>query len=95
VIAMSYCHTAFQSVPPELVEELLSALTRECFVGGLKAYELSDGTYSIDAGENDIRAIYENENAKIKFLCRSKRDVGFYEKKLRSFAINHGVKINT
>ena len=41
-------------VPPKRVEEVLSLLTKESFVGGQSAYQLDDDTYSVDAGGNDI-----------------------------------------
>ena len=75
-------------MPPERVEEVLSSLTKESFVGGQSAYQLDDGSYSIDVGENDIRAIYDQENAEIKFFCRYKRDMNFYDKKLMVFTTN-------
>ena len=92
---MPYCHTAFHTVLPEQVETLLSALTQEHFVGGHEAYQLDDGSYAIDAGENDIRAIYDEEAAAIKFLCRYQRDMPFYDKKLQSFAAKHGLHSTT
>ncbi|WP_286823929.1 MULTISPECIES: hypothetical protein [unclassified Idiomarina] len=70
---------------------MLSSLTKESFAGGQSAYQLDDGTFSIDAGENDIRAIYDEENAAIKFFCRYQRDIDFYDKKLMSFATKHGI----
>ncbi|MEC7644076.1 hypothetical protein [Idiomarina sp.] len=48
---MPYCQTNFRAVPPERVEEVLSLLTKESFVGGQSAYQLDDDTYSVDAGE--------------------------------------------
>ncbi|MCP1338167.1 hypothetical protein NJR55_01050 [Idiomarina sp. M1R2S28] len=78
-------------MPLERVEEVLSSLTKESFVGGQFAYQLDDGSYSIDAGENDIRAIYDEENAAIKFFCRYQRDMNFYDKKLMAFATKHGI----
>ena len=89
---MSYCRTAFQIVKPEQVENVLSTFTREYFVGGRAAYQLDDGTYSVDAGENDIRAIYDQENAEIKFFCRYQRDMNVYDKKLMAFATKHGIE---
>ncbi len=88
---MPYCQTNFRAVPPERVEEVLSLLTKESFVGGQSTYQLDDGSYSIDAGENDIRAIYDQENAEIKFFCRYQRDMNFYDKKLMAFATKHGI----
>lgn len=45
----------------------------------------------MDAGENDIRAIYDETNTVIRFFCRYKRDAGFYDRKLQTFAANHGI----
>ncbi|RUO36930.1 hypothetical protein CWE13_08785 [Aliidiomarina shirensis] len=88
---MPYCHTAFQNVPPDQVEEILSTLTKEQFIGGRAAYILDDGSYSIDAGQNDIRAIYYAEESTIKFFCRYEREIAFYDKKLKFFAENHSI----
>ena len=88
---MPYCQTNFRAVPPERVEEVLSLLTKESFIGGQSTYQLDDGSYSIDAGENDIRAIYDQENAEIKFFCRYQRDIKFYDKKLMAFATKYGI----
>lgn len=88
---MPYCRTEFKLVKPDQVEHVLTSLTQECFVGGQAAYRLDDGTFSIDAGENDVRAIYDESNAAINFICRYKRDMSFYDKKLQSFATKHGI----
>jgi hypothetical protein len=88
---MPYCKTNFRAVPPERVEEVLSSLTKESFVGGQSAYQLDDGSYSIDAGENDIRAIYDAANAELKFFCCYQRGMHFYYKKLMAFATKHGI----
>ncbi|MRJ41621.1 MULTISPECIES: hypothetical protein [Idiomarina] len=88
---MPYCRTEFKLVKPEQVKNVLSTFTRECFVGGRAAYQLDDGSYSIDAGENDIRAIYDQENTFVKFFCRYQRDMNFYDKKLMAFATKHGI----
>ena len=88
---MPYCQTNFRTVPPERVEEVLSSLTKESFVVGQSAYQLNDGSYSVDAGENDIRAIYDQENAELKFFCRYQRDMNFYDKKLMAFATKHDI----
>ena len=74
---MPYCHTVFHALLPEQVAPLLSALTQEHFVGGRATYHLVGGAYAIDAGENDIRAIYDEEAAAISFLCRYQRDMAF------------------
>tara|TARA_Y100000296_G_scaffold55669_1_gene63881 strand:- start:278 stop:547 length:270 start_codon:yes stop_codon:yes gene_type:complete len=69
----------------------LPLFAQECFVGGQAAYRLENGAFSIDAGENDIRAIYDEPNTAIRFFCRYKRDAGFYNKKLQTFAAKHGI----
>lgn len=88
---MPHCHTTFESMNPEQVESTLSILANECFVGGQKAYKLDDGGYNIDAGENDIRAYYDEDEKTLKFICRNERDRACYDRKLMVFAINHGI----
>ena len=88
---MLYCRTEFKLVKPEQVENVLTIFTQESFVGGQVAYRLDDGTFSIDAGENDIRAIYDAANAELKFFCRYQRDMNFYDKKLMAFATKHSI----
>ena len=66
-------------------------LVHRSFVGGRAAYQLDDGTYSVDAGENDIRAIYDAANAELKFFCRYQRDMNFYDKKQMAFASKHSI----
>ena len=84
---MPYCQTNFRAVPPERVEEVLSSLTKESFVGGQSAYQLEDGSYSIDAGENDIRAIYDEEEVVFRILCHfvklSKKEMTYDQKQFR------------
>ena len=92
---MPYCQTVFYISSLEQVENVLSTLTKESFVGGRAAYFLANGVYSIDAGENDIRAIYDEEKAMIKFFCRYQRDIGFYEKKLQSFAMENNINTDS
>lgn len=88
---MPYCNTEFHTISPEQVHEVLSTLAKE-FVGGRDAYLLSSGTYSIDAGENDIRAMYDEENITVRFFCRYERDKGRYDTKIQSFASKHGLE---
>lgn len=90
---MPYCQTEFNNISPENVEQVLSLFTKEHFVGGRATYQLDDGSYSIDAGENDIRAIFDEESASIKFFCRYEKEMEFYEKKLMSFAAGHNINI--
>lgn len=70
---MPYCQTDFNQIAPEEVEQVLSLFTEEHFVGGRSVYKLDDGTYSIDAGENDIRAVFDEKTMSIKFFCRYQR----------------------
>jgi hypothetical protein len=91
---MPYCQTVFQPIDPENVEEALSAFTKENFVGGRAAYHLGNGSYSIDTGENDIRAIYDDENEVIRFFCRYEKEMPRYDKKLQAFACKHGIALN-
>ncbi|NVJ63036.1 MAG: hypothetical protein HWD84_02290 [Flavobacteriaceae bacterium] len=88
---MLHCHTTFESMNPEQVECTLSILAKECFVGGQKAYKLDDGGFNIDAGENDIRAYYDEDKETLNFICRYERDRAFYDSKLMAFATNHGI----
>ena len=89
---MHYCHTTFQTVKPEQAKNVLSIFTQENFVGGQTAHNLDDGGFNIDAGENDIRAYYDEAEETIKFICRDDRDLTFYEKKLKFFANKHNLK---
>ena len=88
---MPYCDTLLRKVKSEQVENVLSKFAQQCFDGGQAAYRLDNGAFSIDAGENDIRAIYDESNTVIRFFCRYKRDAGFYNKKLQTFAAKHGI----
>lgn len=90
---MPYCKTTFHLGDTQCPKLILSTLTRECFVGGRNAYDLGHNRYAIDAGENDIRAIYDEEHNVVRFFCRYKTDLPKYEKKLKTFAINHGIEI--
>ncbi|GAA5142641.1 hypothetical protein [Thalassotalea piscium] len=92
---MPYCHTVFQPIAPNEVESLLSTFTIENFVDGRAAYHLGNGSYSIDAGENDIRAIYDDEDEVVRFFCRHEKEMLRYEKKLKAFATKHGIKLST
>lgn len=50
------------------------------------AYPLTGGMRNIDAGENDVRAIHRDDNAIIRFFCRSERDQPRMEQKFIEFA---------
>lgn len=88
---MPNCHTRFELLNPEQVESTLNILINECFVGGQKAYKLDDGGFNIDAGENDIRAYYDEDEETLNFICRYERDRALYDRKLMVFAINHSI----
>ena len=92
---MAMCKTIFQINENDNVEQLLSTFTQEKFANGRSAYVLSDGSYSIGAGENNTRAIYDDEKGVIQFTYRYQKDLPFYEKKLKSFANKHSIKTNT
>lgn len=91
---MPFCHTSFQIKRPEEVENVLTIFTKESFVGGQAAHKLDSGGFNIDAGENDIRAYYEEDEKTLKFFCRYERDMKFYDKKLMAFANKHGIDTN-
>lgn len=88
---MPLCQTTYNMIAAEDVDSVLSAFSKECFVDGQAAYKLDGGTYSIDAGENDIRARYDEYNETVEFICRYKVDLLLYEKKLLAFASKHGI----
>lgn len=92
---MPYCQTAFHPIESTHVEETLSAFTVEHFVGGQAAYHIGNNSYLIDAGENDIRAIYDNENKVVRFFCRYEREMPRYENKLKAFASKQGIALNS
>lgn len=71
------------------VQQLLSAFTREKFKGGRAAYALPSGGYSIDGGENDIRAYFDEKQLVIRFMARYQKDIEKYDSKLREFAVVH------
>ena len=63
------------------------------FVQGQAAYEIDTNRFAIDAGENDVRALYDEENGLVKFFCRYEEDMAKYDKKLKQFALSHDVTI--
>lgn len=67
---MPYCQTTFHIINSEQVEEVLSKFAREHFVRGRCAHDLGNGWYSVDAGENDLRATFDVESNTVKFFCR-------------------------
>ena len=63
------------------------------FVQGQAAYEIDTNRFAIDAGENDVRALYDEENGPVKFFCRYEEDMAKYDKKLKQFPLSHDVTI--
>ena len=55
------------------------------------AYQLGNNRYSIDAGENDLRAIFDEDERLVKFFCRYNSEKERYEKMLLSFAKKHSI----
>lgn len=51
---------------------------------------LMGGMWNIDAGENDVRAIHRDDNAIIRFFCRSERDLPRMEQKIIEFVSENG-----
>ena len=86
---MYYCNSMLKITKVANVQQLLSALTREQFVRGRAAYRLASGGFNIDAGENDIRAYYDEQQQVTRFFCRYQKDINKYEAKLREFAVKH------
>ena len=92
---MPLCQTVFYAVRQSQVEELLADYTREHYADGHKTYMLDDGGFNIDAGENDIRAYYNEDSETLCFFCRYERDKAFYDKRLVRFAQKHNIVIET
>jgi hypothetical protein len=91
ILSMHYCQTHFHAVPPEQVEDLLSSFSKDNFVAAQAAHKLADGGFNIDAGKNDVLAYYDENEETIKFICRYERDVGFFDRKIQSFAAKYGI----
>ena len=58
-------------------------------------YMLDDGGFNIDAGDNDIRAYYNEDSETLRFFCRYERDKAFYDKRLARFAQKHHIVLGT
>lgn len=86
---MPFCKTVFHPVQQNHVVELLSGYTREYYADDHRAYMLDDGGFNIDAGNNDIRAYYNEDSETLRFFCRYERDAAFYDKRLAKFAQKH------
>jgi hypothetical protein len=91
---MAMCKTVFQLAKTDSVEEVLTTFSQEYFSKHTEAYLLKDGTYAIDAGENDLRAVHDESTCTIKFIARYEKDIPRYDKKLLSFANKNNVKIS-
>lgn len=90
---MPYCTLAL-SLSVEQAQDaqnIISRIAIEQF-NAKEAYPLDAGMFSIDRGENNVRAILSDENKLIKFFSRYKKDSLFYDKKIQAFAINHGIE---
>lgn len=90
---MPYCLTTFHAITSEQVEEVLSMFTRENFARNRSAYALGNGWYSVDAGENDLRATFDSERETVKFFCRYAKELSRYDGKLRTFAAEHNIAL--
>jgi len=88
---MPYCQTTLLISNPEDIEPTLSLFAQENFVQGQAAYHLGNNRYSVDAGENDLRAIFDEDEHLVKFFCRYDDEKARYEKMLVSFAKKHGI----
>jgi len=85
---MPYCSTALKADHAGDAINLISLIATERF-RAKEAYSLESGRWNIDAGENDVRAIYRNDDGLIKFFCRYESDIQPTEAKINNFAINH------
>lgn len=92
---MPYCQTTFLIPNPEDIEPTLSLFAQENFVQGQAAYQLGNNRYSIDAGENDLRAIVDENERLVKFFCRYDDGKARYEKMILSFAKKHALKTSS
>lgn len=91
---MPYCNSTLNDIQPNQVQDILSEFTRDSFVGGIEAYPLHLSWYAIDAGENDIRAVYVEDKCQIKFFCRNYNEMRLYEKKIARFAKIKGINFS-
>lgn len=89
---MAVCKTVFQLEETDSVKEILTTFSQEYFSKHTEAYLLGDGTYAIDAGENDLRAVHDESTCTIKFIARYEKAIPRYDEKLESFANKYRVK---
>jgi len=52
----------------------------------IEVHELSDGSFNIDGGLNDTRALIDEQERSIHLICRYEMDVFYTTKKLTEFA---------
>jgi hypothetical protein len=91
---MPYCNTALKIERPEEVTKILSTFAREqC--KARSAYPLTSGQFNIDGGENDLRAVRQNEPDIVGFFCRYEHDLGKTKTKIQAFANNHPLECKT
>lgn len=89
---MPYCQTTLLIGNQEDIEPTLSLFAQENFVQGQAAYHLGNNRFLVDAGENDLRAVFDEDERLIKFFCRYDGEKARYEKMLMSFAKKHDLK---
>ena len=69
---------------PQII--LLKAFARYAF-DSEDISQLADGTYNIDNGMNDVRAIFPPETNSIAFICRYERDIDKVDKLVKGFSM--------
>lgn len=82
---MRYCKSALMIENPSKLLEILTKLASSQFRSS-EALPLDDHQFNIDAGMNDVRAIWNPEKSLITFCCRYESDVVTTEKKIQRFA---------
>lgn len=85
---MPYCTIALQAKQADKATDLISSIAIEHFRARV-AHQLDGGSWNIDGGENDVRAIQSEDGSIIKFFCRYEADIRRTEAKIDDFAINH------
>lgn len=89
---MPYCKIAFSIPIRDDVLPTLSTFTKQHFVQGQAAYEIDTNRFAIDAGENDVRALYDVENGLVKFFCRYEEVMAKSDKQFQQFTVSHDIK---
>jgi len=93
-VKMPFCETVLLIPNSEDVEPILSLFAKENFVQGQAAYHLGNGRYAVDAGENDLRAIFDEDEHEVKFFCRYSEEIARYDERIRLFAQKYKIKVN-